>query len=398
MSLSLLPVGNCEPHVDSSRVNWSFPPTLYPLPHNVGRTQYSGDRNAAGLWGMGPIAALGARRLQNGKPAALSNLKKLKLEQDTVCIKFPRNYFGDAVVHLHLNLYFQISTELLQCIQNLHRLQTLDIKLYSQYSDDADDLPFRTKISTLPSILTSVSSGSALHALSISCYPASPPNILWSYCLGRSSLLDILVGADMRKVLNGFPSLSKLIFKLFENDEGYDNVWWKEEMVRRLPSHLQAAVMIELLQMDFNSYLWLSMHEIRTRHTQKNPIDISIIKNGLALAFNNPSPLLPQLDQIDEDEDEEEEEEEDEDDEEKDTLKQQSTGSHPQQTHPSPTPEYLSWAIDEDLGGKTLDAEHWSDSRFLHADNLGETVSHVPHSELPLSTYSEIAAALEPYH
>lgn len=108
-----------------------------------------------------------------------------------------------------------------------------------------------SSIRRLFSILSRVSSGSDLHVLSISLFPTrrSPRTLAtrrkWSYLVDRSGLLDVLVGADMLKVLDGFPALSQLRFKLWENDEDYNEVWWKEEMVCRLPSRFH-AVTIEL--------------------------------------------------------------------------------------------------------------------------------------------------------
>ncbi len=196
------------------------------------------------------------------------------------------DYQISSMCYFYVYLVCNSSTvaELLQCIQNLHRLQTLDIHFHVKNEDHIYDTPPMTKISTLPSILTSVSSGSALHDLRLSLHPTQIGG--YTYLVDRRGLLDMLVGGDLPRVYNGFPSLSQLIFKLYENDEGYDNVWWKEEMVRRLPSHLHAAVRIEFLDMSrsmcFSSprcsmlllmihyvqlgpYLWFTKNEINIR-------------------------------------------------------------------------------------------------------------------------------------
>ncbi|KAI0800429.1 hypothetical protein C8Q74DRAFT_413259 [Fomes fomentarius] len=124
-----------------------------------------------------------------------------------------------------------------------------------------------SKIRTIFSILTSVPSGSALHSLSLSLHPPfSLKSGTTSYHVDHHGLLDLLVGADMLKVLDGFPSLSQLSFELHESDEDYDVVWWKEEMMHRLPSHLH-AVTIKLHMETWNYTLWLTEEEITTRCT-----------------------------------------------------------------------------------------------------------------------------------
>ncbi|KAI0767585.1 hypothetical protein C8Q74DRAFT_1219418 [Fomes fomentarius] len=205
------------------------------------------DFTASSLRNMEPIRSLGARRSQDEKPAALSELKELDLLWHSVSIKFPPHYFGDTVVDLHLNCCstvidesVEISlVELLQCIENFQRLQTLFIQVDSDKQDDTYNPLRMSKIRRLFSILTRVSSGSALQTLSIELDPQERPER--SYNVGRSGLLDLLVGVDMLKVLDGFPSLSELHFKLWENDEDYDEVWWEEQMVRRLPDRLHTV-------------------------------------------------------------------------------------------------------------------------------------------------------------
>ncbi|KAI0767587.1 hypothetical protein C8Q74DRAFT_965868 [Fomes fomentarius] len=229
---------------------------------------------------MEPIRALGARREQNGKPAALSTLKQLRLMGNSVSIKFPPHYFGDTVVDLSLcclwreddSTSLKISLELLQCIENFQRLRTLHIELGLDKQDDTyDPLPM-SKIRKLFSILTRVSSGSALHTLSINLYPQQGPET--GYTVGRSGLLDLLLGVDMLKVLDGFPSLSQLHFRLREDDEDHDKVWWKEQMVRRLPSHLYTVtVTIEPYMYNNGPYLWQTEDEINPL-TQKNAENI----------------------------------------------------------------------------------------------------------------------------
>ncbi|KAI0800259.1 hypothetical protein C8Q74DRAFT_1435121 [Fomes fomentarius] len=240
------------------------------------------------LTGMEPIAALGARRSQNGNPAALSKLKKLKLRGTSVCITFPPHYFGDAVVDL--SLHFSEEE-----ISHFHRLQTLDIDLTSDEQDDTYDPQSMSKIRRLFWILSSVSSGPALHVLKVSLFPTlhSPHTLVtprnWSYLVDRSGLLKLLVGANMLKVLDGFPSLSQLRFKLWENDDDYNEAWWKKQMVRRLPSRFH-AVTIELYMYD-RPHLWLTEDEI-TPSTEENEEDIATNDLGVS------SSTMHQLDPV----------------------------------------------------------------------------------------------------
>ncbi|KAI0800256.1 hypothetical protein C8Q74DRAFT_1214246 [Fomes fomentarius] len=159
--------------------------------------------------------------LHNGASTAFSKLKKLVVKYYGVSIKLSPQYFGDTVEDLSL-----------YCSD----------RGISHKEDDTYDPQSMGTLRTLFSILRSR-----------------------SYLAGRSGLLDILVGADMFEVLDGFPSLSQLRFALYENDKNYDEVWWKEKMVRRLPSRLHTVTIEVYLQFDNYLHLWLTEDEIVAR-------------------------------------------------------------------------------------------------------------------------------------
>lgn len=106
-----------------------------------------------------------------------------------------------------------------------------------------------SKVTTLLSILTSVSC-SNLHVLTIDFRPDDVDSyaLHFGYYVERSGLLDLLAGDHMRAVLDGFSSLTQLDITFHENDARYDEMWWKQEMARRLPSRLHAALSVFLYE------------------------------------------------------------------------------------------------------------------------------------------------------
>ncbi|KAI0800296.1 hypothetical protein C8Q74DRAFT_403438 [Fomes fomentarius] len=198
---------------------------------------------------MRSILALGPRRSQNGTSTALSKLKTLNLEVRNFSEMLESDPDGFHRKTPYTSDIHQITLEMLwctytqrfmmtvrsHCIQNFHRLQTLDIIFFLYKQDDTSDPPAMIKIRRLFTILTNEN-----HRNRVS----------------RSGLLDLLFGAHMLAVLDRFPSLIQLHFGLIDNDEIYDGDWWEEEMVRRLPSRLHAAVSVNIWD-DGGRDVWL---------------------------------------------------------------------------------------------------------------------------------------------
>ncbi|KAI0800291.1 hypothetical protein C8Q74DRAFT_1364055 [Fomes fomentarius] len=136
--------------------------------------------------------------------------------------------------------------------------------------------------------LTSVSSGSALHVVKITLPP--PPGGQNSYLVDRSGLLDILLGADMLAVLDRYSLLTELHFFLIDSDARYDEAWWEEEMVCRLPSRLHAAVSVTIYQQHLGFDLWLPEDEITDENAEQDKVETTeeeaedIVTNDLAIS------------------------------------------------------------------------------------------------------------------
>ena len=114
-------------------------------------------------------------------------------------------------------------------------LQVLSLQLTNpsagrRYEPSRTFDPLKEHLAMLRTVLDSVSSGHVLHTLGISLprnqYHTDRAELL-------SSLLTVLSDAGLRRFMP-HRKLRQLAFSFCDNDPKYDDLWWRQQILRRL--------------------------------------------------------------------------------------------------------------------------------------------------------------------
>ena len=121
------------------------------------------------------------------------------------------------------------------------RLETLYLSLIGSYPDDlrSQRPALEQQFRMFRTILDCVTARNVLHSVGFQLYHTQ-------FFADRGELLDLLCADNVMAGLRSFPRLRRFSFALFENDQRFDNGWWTNQISRRFPEDIRAAVRIEV--------------------------------------------------------------------------------------------------------------------------------------------------------
>ncbi|KAI0730923.1 hypothetical protein C8Q76DRAFT_342784 [Earliella scabrosa] len=174
-------------------------------------------------------------------PFPCKALRSLTILDWSGTLAVPSLAFGTRVTRLRLHLKSELSDALLGCIRMAEHLETLYLSLIGSYPDGvrSQKPALEKQFRMFRTILDCVTARNVLHSVGFQLYHTQ-------FFADRGELLDLLCADNVMAGLRSFPRLRRFSFALFENDQRFDNGWWTNQISRRFPEDIRAAVRIEV--------------------------------------------------------------------------------------------------------------------------------------------------------